>query len=125
MRGGLLIREARLRAGLTQRALAERLSTTQSVVGRWERGGSRPSLETVVAAVRACGLDLDVRLVPYEEADDGMIAYHLAMSTQGRLASLRSMLDFEARAHTRAGRPGEDRTTSPGDRRTAERPGDG
>lgn len=62
MRGGELILEARRRAGLSQQDLAERLGTTQSVITRWETGKRSPTFETVVRAVRACGLELAVTL---------------------------------------------------------------
>lgn len=62
MRGGGIIKEARLRAGLSQQVLAERLGTTQSVVTRWETGTRSPTFETVVKAVRACGLELAVAI---------------------------------------------------------------
>ncbi len=55
---GDLIREARLRAGLTQCELGERLGKAQSVIARWERGDATPSLETLREVVRACGLEL-------------------------------------------------------------------
>jgi transcriptional regulator with XRE-family HTH domain len=62
MRGGQIIREARRRSGLTQRELAEGLGTTQSVITRWETGRRSPTFETVVTAVRACGLELGITL---------------------------------------------------------------
>lgn len=62
MQGGQIIREARRRSGLTQQDLAERLGTTQSVITRWETGQRSPTLETVVKAVRACGLDLTITI---------------------------------------------------------------
>lgn len=58
----LLIREARRRTGLTQRALAERLGVPQPQVARWESGRSLPSLERVEAVLAACGLDLLISL---------------------------------------------------------------
>jgi transcriptional regulator with XRE-family HTH domain len=63
MQGGELIREARKRAGLTQVELAERLGTTQPQIARWENGKTSPSFRAVVEAIRACGLDLDARIV--------------------------------------------------------------
>jgi len=41
---GRMIRELREARQLSQRELAERMGTTQSVVGRLEAGGSRPTL---------------------------------------------------------------------------------
>jgi len=67
MRGGHFIREARLRAGLTQRELAARAGTTQPAIARIESGATSPSFERVVRLVRACGFDLDVRVVPLDE----------------------------------------------------------
>lgn len=68
-RGGQLIREGRRRAGLTQAALAARVGTTQSAVARWESGSAAPSLDTVVRVLRACELDLEVAVVPYDDSD--------------------------------------------------------
>lgn len=41
MQAARLIREARLKAGLSQAELAHRLHTKQSVVARWETGAQR------------------------------------------------------------------------------------
>lgn len=62
MKGGELIREARLRAGLTQAEVARRLGTGQSVIARWESGRRSPTFETVVRAIGACGFDLGVSI---------------------------------------------------------------
>ena len=67
--GADLIVEARRRAGLTQRELAERAGTTQSSVARWESGRSEPSFHNVVRLLRLCGFVLDVHLELY---DDGL-----------------------------------------------------
>jgi len=62
--GNDLVREARRRAGLTQRELAELAGTTHSAIARLEGGRTSPSFENVLSLVRLCGLDLDVMLVP-------------------------------------------------------------
>jgi transcriptional regulator with XRE-family HTH domain len=67
--GNDLVREARRRAGLSQRELAERAGTTQSAIARLETGRSTPSFDTVLRLVRLCGLDLDVMLVERDESD--------------------------------------------------------
>ena len=85
-----LIRGARVEAGLTQAALAERLGTTQSVVSRWERCGDEPRLSTLARILRACGR----RLVLSTEADDvdrAQIRQQLAMSPAERLASVTNL----------------------------------
>ncbi len=62
MDAGQLILEARKRAGVTQTELASRMGTHQSVVARWETGKSQPTLETVIRAVEAAGLELTVNI---------------------------------------------------------------
>ena len=52
---GQLLREARRRAGLTQKAVAARAGVSQPTVARVERGELTPSLERLIALVRACG----------------------------------------------------------------------
>ena len=63
-----MIREARLRAGLTQQELAVRSGRKRGVIARWEQGAVAPSAETLIELVRACGFDLPLELVPYEPA---------------------------------------------------------
>lgn len=92
MRGGLLIREARRRGGLTQAELAERLCTKQPVIARWETGRAEPSFHNVVAAIHACGLDFVPQLVPRDESEDRMIDFHLRMSPRQRVAALEELV---------------------------------
>lgn len=49
------IRSARLRAGLTQRELAERLGTTQSAIARLEAADSNPTVSTLERVLDATG----------------------------------------------------------------------
>ena len=56
--GAHLVAIARQRAGLSQRALAERLSVPPSTVARWESGDHAPSMDTVQTVARVCGLEL-------------------------------------------------------------------
>jgi hypothetical protein len=88
MHGGELIREARKRAGLSQRGLAERLLTTQPVIARWETGGAAPSFRRVVDAIRACGLDLAVRVVTPDDDHALLIEENLRLAPAQRLARL-------------------------------------
>lgn len=67
MGGGQFVREARRRAGLTQRQLASRTGVSQAAVARIESGQTGASLERIVQLVRACGFDLDIHLVPLDE----------------------------------------------------------
>ena len=67
MDAGQLVREARSRADLTQRQLAARAGVAQPVVARIERGSVSPTFDRLLQLVRACGFDLDVRVVPLDE----------------------------------------------------------
>lgn len=67
--GNDLVREARKRAGLTQRELAERAGTTQSAIARLESGRTRPAFDDVMRLVRLCGMDLDIMLGERDDSD--------------------------------------------------------
>jgi transcriptional regulator with XRE-family HTH domain len=90
MKGGELIREARKRARVSQRDLAELLGTTQAVIARWETGKRSPAFERVVEAVRACGLDLAVRIVSPDDQHAQLVREALHMSPGERLDRLAS-----------------------------------
>ncbi len=61
---GALVRQARSRAGLTQRELAQRAGVSQSVVAAYESGTREPSLATLAALVEATGISLTLDLGP-------------------------------------------------------------
>lgn len=84
-RGGEIIREARLRAGLSQQELADRLGTSQSVIARWEKGHRSPTVETMLRAVRACDLDVSVSVAGYDHDHDLLMYRNLALSPANRL----------------------------------------
>ena len=89
-----MIREARRRAGLTQRELAERMRTTQSAVARLERGRTEPSYEHVVDAVRACGLELVPQLLPADDADWSVASTNLSVDPDTRVRRHQAALRF-------------------------------
>ena len=88
-----LLREARLRAGLTQAELGRCVGRPQSQIGRWERGEVKPSLETLRELIRACGLELGFGLYNYDDSYDSHINRQLAMPPAQRL---KQMLDWAA-----------------------------
>jgi len=59
--------EARNRAGLTQKALAKKMGTTQPVVARLESGRVRPSLRTLERLARATRSRLRIHFEPQRE----------------------------------------------------------
>lgn len=96
--GNDLVREARRRAGLTQRQLAELAGTTQSAIARLETGRTSPSFETVLALVRHCGFDLDVMLVERDYTDMWQAGDMLTLTPAERVErhqrSVHQMLEF-------------------------------
>jgi transcriptional regulator with XRE-family HTH domain len=80
-----LIRQARRRAGLTQRELGERIRRPQSQIARWESGRVEPSLETLRRVVRACGLELTYRLANYDDSYVPYIERLLELSPEERI----------------------------------------
>lgn len=84
--GNDLVREARRRAGLSQRQLADRAGTTQSALARLETGRSTPSVDAVLRLVRLCGLDLEIALVDRDDSDWVQARRLLGLSPDERLA---------------------------------------
>ena len=64
-----LLRKARQRAGLSQRALARKAKTAQSVVARIELGDTSPSFSTLAGLLAAAGFDLAADLLPRPRVD--------------------------------------------------------
>ena len=83
-----MIREARLRAELSQQELAAKSGKDRTVIARWEQGVVAPSLDTLVELLRACGFDIPLELVPYDPAPDERMAEIQMLSPERRLDRL-------------------------------------
>lgn len=94
MLGADLVREARRRAGLTQRELAERAGTTQSAIARLESGRTSPSFDQVWRLVRLCGFTLHVSMDAYDGSDVAQAEALLRLSVDERLDHLESVTAF-------------------------------
>jgi transcriptional regulator with XRE-family HTH domain len=104
-----LLREARTRSGLSQRELAERAGTTQSVVGRIEAGLTSPRVDTVDRLLEAAGYRLAVELRPIgsdpviaaykADIDRTLLRENMRLSPEERVRALQSLhrLATEAR----------------------------
>ncbi len=69
-----ILKTARKRAALSQRELANRAGTSQSVIARIESGASDPSTNTLKNLVEASGFDLDIELAIRPVADSHMLS---------------------------------------------------
>lgn len=86
----MLIREARLRAGLSQVQLSERSGKDRAQLARWERDVVQPNFETLRELLRACGFDLEPTLVPYQadQQEDARFRKALRRSPQERIRAM-------------------------------------
>ncbi|HET8648792.1 MAG TPA: helix-turn-helix transcriptional regulator [Gemmatimonadales bacterium] len=86
-----LLRSARRRAGLTQRELARRAATAQSVVARIEAGQTSPSAATLTRLLSAAGFEARVELSPLPAEQSHMlddVARILRLTPEDRLREL-------------------------------------
>ncbi len=91
MTSGALIRQARLRARLSQAELSERSGKDRAQIARWERDVVTPSLETLREVLQACGFDLELRLVSFEPFDartESRLRKELERTPQERLVAM-------------------------------------
>ncbi len=105
MRTGLnparLVRAARQRAKLTQRELARRAGTSQSVVARTERGQVSPGAETLERLLREAGFELRVELRARRRPANHMladVARILRLTPEERLLETRNASRFVSAA---------------------------
>ena len=96
-----ILRDAREAAGLTQRELAKKAGTSQSVVARVELGENSPSWDTLSRLVRAAGHNLVPSLERVPAVDRSMlddVPRILGLTPQQRLEEVASVGRFVAAA---------------------------
>lgn len=108
-----ILRTARRRAGLTQRALAQRASVPQPSIARIENGASIPRADTLERLLRAAGQELEALPQLGLGVDRTLIRERLAMTPdeRGRAATVaaRNLAELRASAQVRTrGRPATD-----------------
>lgn len=86
MTAGQLMREARLRACLSQSELGNRISRPAPQIARWERGEVDPGFAVVQKVLRACGFDIDERLVFWQDEYRARLEDNLRRSPADRFA---------------------------------------
>jgi len=88
-----LLIQARTRSGLSQRALARRARTAQSVIARIESSAVSPSWKTLQRLLRHTGLELHAALVPKPQRRSHMledVPRILGLTPEQRLLELRN-----------------------------------
>jgi uncharacterized protein len=63
-----------MKAGMSQRELAERASVPTTMISAYERDKRQPSLETLMRLLNAAGFELTMKLEPRDPHDD-ILAY--------------------------------------------------
>lgn len=86
MSPGALLRDARLRHGLSQQQLATRAGTTQSAISRIEHDQLSPKVETLRRLLDLVGERLDLFATPIDYGHDrAMLTANLALPAEDRL----------------------------------------
>lgn len=96
-----LLASARRRAGLTQRELARRARTSQSVIARIESGASSPSWRTLERLLSCAGFEIQAALSFRARGRSHMledVARILRLTPEERLLELRNAARFFAAA---------------------------
>ena len=90
MTAAQVIREARLRAGLTQSELAARLGRERAQVARWEIGAQEPSFANLRSVVEACGFAFRIEIAEREETPelDAELIVSVPQAPQQRVQAL-------------------------------------
>lgn len=92
-----LLRQARTRAGLSQRALAARAGTAQSVIARVEGGQTSPTWETLERLLEAADVELHAQLEPRVVVGSHMledVPRILEMTPEQRLQEIKNVSRF-------------------------------
>ncbi|HWT91213.1 MAG TPA: helix-turn-helix domain-containing protein [Solirubrobacterales bacterium] len=91
---GRLLREARIRHGVSQERLAIRAGTTQSAISRIEKERVSPSVQTLAGLLHLLGEDLVLATRPRDAGiDRTQIDERLRMSEEDRLDYGRAFAD--------------------------------
>ncbi|MBM4183500.1 MAG: helix-turn-helix transcriptional regulator [Gemmatimonadetes bacterium] len=116
-----LVREARQRAGLSQKELAERAGTSQPAIARIESGRGSVTLATLTRMVAAAGFELVMELSPggvddaviaayRRDVDRSLLRHNLQRSVDERLRAGAEMVtaghELSRAVRTAAGRSG-------------------
>ena len=105
MDAGRMLRVARRRAGLSQRALAARTNIPQPSIARIEAGITKPRVDTLERLLTATGHGLEVEARLGDGVDRSLIRAMLAMTPdeRGKAATVaaQNLSEFLKTAHVR------------------------
>lgn len=90
---GPMLRRARLRAGLSQLELANRVGVSESVVGDYERGRFSPTVRQLERLLAAAGFQIAAELEPLGADLDTVVEEFLAQPLTARLGDMCFVLE--------------------------------
>ena len=97
---GQLLREARKRHGVSQKRLATRAGTTQSVISRIESDRGSPTIETLRELLHLLGEDLVLQAEPTDSGiDRSQIRERLRVTPEGRVDQGLAFGEFVLETH--------------------------
>src|SRR3954468_7230158 len=79
-----LLQLARLKAGLTQRELAEQAGVPTTMISAYERDKRQPTLGTLLRLLGAAGFDLRMQLAAHDAGDDALADLETARTGRER-----------------------------------------
>lgn len=82
---------ARLKAGLSQRELAERAGVPVTMISAYERDQRQPTLATLLRLLRAAGFELRLHLAAYDPHDEVLAGLEAGRSEADRRARDRQL----------------------------------
>ena len=80
-----LLQLARLKAGMSQRELAERAGVPVTMISAYERDQRQPTLTTLLRLLHVAGFDLRLHLAAYDPHDDILAELEESRSEAERL----------------------------------------
>jgi transcriptional regulator with XRE-family HTH domain len=86
-----LLQLARLKAGMSQRELAEQAGVPVTMISAYERDQRQPTLTTLLRLLRAAGFDLRLHLAAHDPHDDVLAALEAGRSESERLSRDRQL----------------------------------
>ena len=79
-----LLQLARLKAGMSQRELAERAAVPVTMISAYERDQRQPTLATLLRLLRAAGFDLRLHLAAWDPHDEVLAGLEAGRSEADR-----------------------------------------
>ena len=86
-----LLQLARIKAGMSQRQLAERAQVPVTMISAYERDLRQPTLATLLRLLRAAGFDLRMHLAEHDPQDEILAALEESRSATERDARDRQL----------------------------------